>query len=93
MTDTAAFAPKAEFSDPDSLGTIFVTDAGDFNVREAVKEGGGVIIATDPRLIERLDAYEALKRVSVDRAEETQAEVASDPEPEVEPDPPKRRTR
>lgn len=93
MADQAAFEPKAEFSDPDSLGTIYVSVDGDFNVREAVEAGGGVIIATDPKLIERLDAYEPLKRVAVARAEEVQAEAAPDESDESDSKPSSRRNR
>jgi hypothetical protein len=93
VADSAAFEPKAEFSDLDSVGTIYVSADGDFNVREALVEGGGVIIATDPVLIERLDAYEPLKRVAVARAEEAQAEAAPDESDESDSKPSSRRNR
>lgn len=70
MSDHAAFAPKERFSDPDSLGTIFVSDEGDLNVRDAVASDellgpAGFIVTDDPAQIAALDGYEPLKRVNV----------------------------
>lgn len=63
-----AYAPKVAFQDPDALGAVFVSDEADFNVREAVTNSphkDGTFVVSDPRVIARLDAYEALKRVAV----------------------------
>lgn len=65
MADQVAFAPKENRQDPDGLGTVFVADDLEVNVREEVAKHGGVI-TNDPRAIKVLDAYEPLKRVSVD---------------------------
>lgn len=70
----AAFAPKSGFEDPDALGTIFVSDSAEFNVREAVEAGGGTIVTEDPAVIAALDNYHALKRVSVSSATEAAVE-------------------
>lgn len=73
VSDSAAFAPKQEFSDPDCLGTIFVNDTSDLNVREAVARGKGYIVTADPDAIRALDSYPAVKRVSLTEAEHASA--------------------
>jgi hypothetical protein len=78
----AAFAPKSGFEDPDTHGTIFVSDGVSINVRDALTEGGGTIITDDPALINVLDAYEPLKRVSVSAAEEQASGGEEEKEPE-----------
>lgn len=77
MSDHAAFAPKERFSDPDSLGTVYVSDEGDLNVREAVASSDdygreGYIVTDDPAVIAALDQYEPLKRVTLSEAEKPQ---------------------
>ena len=74
MAERAAYAPKERFSDPDSLGTVFVSDEGDINVREAVASGDehgpkGFVVTDDPAVIAALDRYEPLKRVALADAE------------------------
>jgi hypothetical protein len=71
--ERAAFAVKERFDD-DSLGTVFVSDAGDLNVREAVGSGesygpAGFIVTEDPAEIAALDRYEPLKRTTLQEAE------------------------
>jgi hypothetical protein len=79
LSERAAFAPKERFSDPDSLGTIFVSDEGDLNVREAiqgyVRGPVGYIVTDDPAQIAALDRYEAVKRVSVTEVEQAEAQA------------------
>jgi hypothetical protein len=75
MSERAAFAPKERFSDPDSLGAVFVNDEGDLNVREAVASSDefgpkGYVVTDDPNQIAALDRYEPLKRVSVSDADD-----------------------
>lgn len=86
MADQAVFAPKAEFTDPECLGTVFVSDKGDFNVREAVEAGDGVIVVTDQKLIEALDRYLPLTRVAAsvsdDSGDDPVTEDNDDPLPE-----------
>jgi hypothetical protein len=65
MAEQVAFAPKERFSDLDQLGTVFVNDELEINVREEVAEHGGVV-TDDPWAIRVLDRYEPLKRVAVD---------------------------
>lgn len=74
MSERAAFAPKERFSDPDSLGTVFVSDAGDLNVREAIASREsygreGFIVTSDSAEIAALDRYEPVKRVALSEAE------------------------
>lgn len=81
MSERAAFAPKERFSDPDSLGTIFVTDEGDLNVREAITSSdlygpAGYLLTDDPAQIAALDRYEPVKRVAVSEAEQAAADAA-----------------
>jgi hypothetical protein len=73
MAERAAFALK-ERADEDSVGAVFVSDAGDLNVREALASGDsygreGVIVTDDPAEIEALDRVGGLKRVSLQDAE------------------------
>lgn len=73
MGERAAFAVKERF-DEDSLGTVFVSDAGDLNVREAIASGenygaAGVIVTEDPAEIAALDRYEPLKRTTLQEAD------------------------
>lgn len=73
MAERAAFALK-ERLDQDSVGTVFVSDEGDLNVREALASGDafgreGVLITDDPAQIAALDRLAALKRVSLQDAE------------------------
>ena len=77
MSDSVAFAPKVEYSDPDCLGTIFVSDSATLNVREAVQEGKGYVVADDPETIAALDRYEAMKRVSLSEVEAKQTKKPS----------------
>lgn len=72
-----AYEPKSGYEDPDALGTVFVNDTTEVNVREKLKDGGGVLITDDPLIIAALDRYEPLKRISVSRAEEKQASDAT----------------
>lgn len=77
MAERAAFALKERF-DEDSVGTVFVSDAGDLNVREALTSGdsygkAGVIVTDDPAEIEALDRVGALKRVTLQDAEKGSA--------------------
>lgn len=84
MSEYVAFTPKKEFSDPDSLGVVFVNDDGDFNVRNAVEDGKGYVVVNDPDTIAALDRYTALKRVAISEAESARA-----PKPSAKPVPPK----
>ena len=68
-----AFAPKEAFSDPDALGTVFVHDDLEVNVREEIKKGKGFYTTDDEKVIERLDRYEPLKRVAVSEVEKARA--------------------
>ena len=73
MAERAAFALK-ERADEDSVGTVFVSDAGDLNVREALTSGdsygkAGVIVTDDPNEIAALDRVGGLKRVTLQDAE------------------------
>jgi hypothetical protein len=73
MAERAAYAVKERF-DEDSLGTVFVSDAGDLNVREAVAAGdaygpAGFLVTDDPNEIAALDRYEPLKRTTLQEAE------------------------
>lgn len=76
MAEQVAFTPKESFKDPDSLGTIYVSEEGDLNVREAVVKGKGYIVAEDPELIAALDRYEPLKRASIEAAEKASKQKA-----------------
>lgn len=74
MSERAAFAPKERFSDPDCLGTIYVSDDGDLNVRDAVASDellgpAGFIVTEDPAQIAALDHYEPVKRVAIPEPE------------------------
>lgn len=71
MAEQVAFTPKESFKDPDCLGTVFVSDTGDFNVRQAVQDGKGYIVVDDPDVIAVLDRYPALKRVAVSEAQKS----------------------
>lgn len=73
MSERAAYAVKERFSDPDSLGTVFVNDEGDLNVREAVQGGNGYIVTDNTAQIAALDRYEPLKRVALSEAEGAQS--------------------
>jgi hypothetical protein len=73
MAERAAYAVKERFED-DSLGTVFVNDAGDLNVREAVASGdsygpAGYLVTEDPAEIAVLDRYDALKRTTLAETE------------------------
>jgi hypothetical protein len=73
MAERAAYAVKERF-DEDSLGAVFVSDAGDLNVREAVTSGdsygpAGYLVTEDPSEIAVLDRYEPLKRTTLQEAE------------------------
>jgi hypothetical protein len=73
MAERAAYAVKERFED-DSLGTVFVSDAGDLNVREAIASGdthgpAGFLVTEDPNEISALDRYEPLKRTTLQEAE------------------------
>jgi hypothetical protein len=73
MAERAAYAVKERFEE-DSLGTVFVSDAGDLNVREALGSGeshgpAGFIVTDDPAEIAALDRYEPLKRTTLQEAE------------------------
>jgi hypothetical protein len=73
MAERAAYAVKERFED-DSLGTVFVSDAGDLNVREAIASGdthgpAGFLVTEDPNEIAALDRYEPLKRTTLQEAE------------------------
>lgn len=85
--EQAAFAPKAEFTDPDSFGTVFVNDGLEFNLREALKRGKGYIITDVPAIISRLSTYEPLESVPVDEAREAQetSRPAAKPQPAAKP--------
>lgn len=76
MAEQVVFTPKESFSDPDSLGTIWVSDEGDLNVREAVADGKGYIVAEDPDLVAALDRYSALKRASMADVEKAHKQKA-----------------
>lgn len=76
MEHAVAFAPKVEFSDPDALGTVFVNDTMDFNLREALEDGNGYIITDVPAVISRLSTYDPLKSVSLQEAQDAQAPKA-----------------
>ena len=83
MSERAAFAPKDRYSNPDSLGAVFVNDDISVNIREAVRLGvdaedqelgvqpspRGFIVTDHPAVIAVLDNYEPLKRVALADAE------------------------
>lgn len=65
--DTIAYGLRAEYADQGFTGGLLAIDGDrDFNVLEELEAGGGTIAvqATDTLLVNRLDAYPALKRVS-----------------------------
>jgi hypothetical protein len=66
MSAEVAYRPRAAFSDPDCLGTVFVSDTVEVNVRELVQgSADGTFVVSDPAVIAKLDEYPALKRASV----------------------------
>lgn len=74
MADEAAYAPKAN-TDLDGLGTLFVNDTTEVNVRQLVQDSqlpDGAFIVTDPAVIRVLDGYDAVKRVALHQAQEQQ---------------------
>jgi hypothetical protein len=86
MSEPTAFAPKEAFRDPDSLGSVFVADDVEVNVRELVEQSGredGAFLVHDPRVVARLDAYPAVKRVAASHllgTEEDPQESGDQPE-------------
>lgn len=77
VPEQVAFAPKADFQDPDCLGAVFVNDSTEINVREAIKAGKGYIVTDDDAIIQRLDKYEPLKRVSLAEAQKSKPSRAA----------------
>jgi hypothetical protein len=84
MAERAAYAVKERFEE-DSLGTVFVSDAGDLNVREALASSdthgpAGFLVTEDPNEIAALDRYEPLKRTTLQEAEKkaSRARTTSD---------------
>jgi hypothetical protein len=83
-----AFAPKAGVV-ADQLGTVFVDDGPDLNIREAVFSDGetridrtrpapeGYLVTSDPGVIRKLDEYVHLKRVALSEVEDA-AKTPSD---------------
>lgn len=65
----AAFELKANH-DLDSVGTVFINDQLEVNVREQLQAGNGYLQTTDPAVTARLDSYEPLKRASTADAEQ-----------------------
>ena len=66
-----AYRPKAAYEDPDSLGTVFVNDTTEVNVRELVASSADGVFTVEetPDVIRALDAYPALRRASVAKAQ------------------------
>jgi hypothetical protein len=63
MSTQVAFALKAGY-DLDSVGSVFVNNQTDVNVRAELGDADGVLVTDDPQVIAVLDGYEQLKRVS-----------------------------
>lgn len=76
MSDVA-YAPKEAYRHPDALGALFVNDSTEVNVRalvEASQRDDGAFVVSDPAVQNVLDAYPAVKRVSLaDEAPKTAA--------------------
>lgn len=79
MSDIA-YAPKAGREDPDHFGAVFVNDFKDLNVRQALADGNGYIVTSDPDEQRALDSVDSLKHVTLDEARgEMPAETAKGP--------------
>jgi hypothetical protein len=63
-----AYAPKAGREDPDHFGAVFVNDFKTINVRDALADGNGYIVTSDPDEQRALDLVDALKHVTLDEA-------------------------
>ncbi len=64
MSHQVAFALKAGY-DLDSVGSVFVNNQTEVNVRAELGDEDGVLVTADADTIRVLDGYEQLKRVQL----------------------------
>lgn len=75
MSQSAAYALKASL-DLDAVGSVFVHDRLEVNIREELENGGGYVVSDQPAVIARLDTVDALKRVSLEEAQSSREKKA-----------------